>query len=67
MFDIHNNLVHEGDVVYVLTTPTSGSRYKRLFRAECVEDKTDNKGLFKCFENGRVVSVTSTSVLAPKE
>lgn len=67
MFDIHDNIVSEGDVAYVLTTPSSGSRYKRLFRAVCVEDKSENKGLFKCFENARVVSVTSTSVLVPKE
>lgn len=67
MFGICGNIVEEGDVVYVLTTPHGGSQYKRLFAATCVEDKSASSGKFKCYENGRVVNVTSSSVIVPKE
>jgi hypothetical protein len=67
VFDISGNLLGEGDTAYVLTNPTSGSKYKRLFAAVLVEDKSDSRGVFRCNENGREVSVTSCSVVVAKE
>ncbi len=67
MFDIAGNTVEEGDTAYVLTTPHGGSKYKRLFASVLVEDKSEGKGVFKCNENGRLVSVTSSSVVVAKE
>lgn len=67
MRDIDGNTIEEGDTAYVLTTPTSGSQYKRLFASVLIKDKSDSCGLFKCNENGREVSVTSTSVVVAKE
>ncbi len=66
MLDIHGGKFGEGDLVYVLTSPHSGSKYKRLFAATCVKDLSDSKGEFECAENRRVVSVTSASVVVPR-
>lgn len=67
MFDIHGNIIKEGDTAYVLTSARRGIKYKRLFASVLIKDKSDSCGLFKCNENGREVSVTSCSVVVAKE
>ena len=64
-YDIHDNLIFTGDYVYVLTTPSAGSRYKRLFNAEVVEISKHGKFTVRCVENGRVTNVFSPSVIKP--
>lgn len=66
MQDIHGNMVELGDEVYVLTTPTSGSRYKRLFYG-WVSELSESKAKVTCYENKREVSVTSVSIVKPAE
>jgi hypothetical protein len=68
MIDIHGNPIEEGQSVYILTTPRSGSKYKRLFYGVAVDVPVNKEtGKFRCYENQRVVSVTSSSIIVPME
>lgn len=64
MKDISGSVIKVGEEVYALTTPTSGSKYKRLFHA-IVTDISDNhkKCRVRCTENDRVVSLQSQSLI----
>lgn len=63
--DIHDNLVSVGDCVYVMATPSPGSKYKRLFHAEVQEIKKSGLITAQCTENQRVVNVFGTSCVKP--
>ena len=66
MQDIHGNFIEEDDYVYALTSIHSGSKSKRLFYSKVVEaDPNKNTCKVKCLETGRVVSLTSVSIVKP--
>lgn len=66
MQDIHGNILEEGDMVYALTSSRVGVKYKRLFYSEVIESDPDkNTCKVKCFETGRVVSLTEASIIKP--
>ena len=68
MFDIHGNTIKQGDRVYVLTSPHAGSKYKRLFFGKVTDTHPDKATCkVKCYENGRIVSVTEKSIVKPWE
>lgn len=63
--DIHDNLISVGDCVYVMTSASPGSRYKRLFHAEIQEIKKTGLLTVLCTETQRVVNVHGTSCVKP--
>ena len=66
MLDINGNELSIGDMVYVLTTPHSGSKSKRLFYSE-VTHLTNGMATVECVENKRVVRVQGCSIVKPLE
>ena len=66
MIDINGNELSIGDMVYVLTTPHSGSKSKRLFFAEVIR-VSSGIATAECVENKRVVRVQGCSIVKPLE
>lgn len=64
--DIHGNPLSQGDKVYIMAAANGGSKSMRLLYGE-VTKTTDRKAEIYIYENSKVYSKTSATIVKPLE